>query len=247
MQPKVLHPPMRCPETNHFLFNYAIKRGESAAGRTHLSMAGGIYEVPPDREEILHRCMQTDLVYYGLRTYLVEIRTYVFPMLFDFDFFLPPAAPPITVLLFAEKVLRRVIQVIRLFFPSLEKKTGRGVVCTAASKQVMRDVKVNGKEIRLAMQKYGFHVIFPDVLVDKTNALIVREAVVGDLEKQLGTELITFTDPATNELYEMDTWRTVVDESVIKENGLRMLGANKVDNCPVQHTAVKCAVCDGKK
>jgi hypothetical protein len=138
-------------------------------------------------------------------------------------------------------VLRLVIETVRTCYPSLDDHSGRAVICTASPKNVKREVSSgSGQTAAVALVKYGFHVIFPEVLVDKLDALGVRECILRNVTSKLGQKYIE----SEGSVYK-DSWENVIDASVLKENGLRMLGANKTEKCPVQHTAEKCYTCQG--
>ena len=70
-------------------------------------------------------------------------------------------------------------------------------------------------------KKTGVHLIWPEIYVNTEQCLNMRETVIADLISTFGQRSSPFND-----------WTDVVDNSVYRMSGLRMVGSRKAETCP---------------
>jgi hypothetical protein len=196
-----------------------VKSGSDST-LSHSLFSGGSFCVPDSHAAAFLEQYATDISA-SVKHYVNEFRTQLFPLYFDIDYV---SAEPLTqdhVLTFASICQNA----ISLFYPCLPSPIM--VVCVAPTK-----VKTEGT-------KSGIHVHFPQVIVDTTEALFMRAALLASLnsdKKDLPTPL--------------NGWEDVVDEQVLMYNvrrGLRLIGSLKLDTCGCKGEATDppCATCFG--
>lgn len=179
---------------------------------THYGLDGRKYHITQE----LNKSFLTDMSYALFtkrsRLYLIERKTDVFKMHMDLDFI---QRTPVS--LEDVKTLTRMLTVImRSFYAGLNAGKAdtlfTSVILGAPSKKSV----VEGTEII----KSGYHVIWPFLKVTTSQALAMRYACVADAEQRLPLR----ESPA-------NAYSDILDECVLKANGLRMLGNDKCSPC----------------
>lgn len=241
---------------------------------THYSMLYGRYVIPYDQLDILHDAVRRSvevvedpvqplrtLPYVRIRQpfYLVERRTPIFPYIYDFDIY---TAPQHDLPLSEFYELLRCVQ-LDVMQKIVTRRADedddqydwrlRAIISTAplvVKKKVVSKCGDDGEcnRVEIDLPKRGYHVIYPEVHVDKTVAYAIRDAVIETLSKRFKQRFISFKHPEDGQLCLLDGgWQEFVDESVIKENGLRMLYAHKAEPCKNHKKTVdeerKCIEC----
>lgn len=212
----------------------------------------------------------TDQVSSGPRPaphFLIECFYDVRPLCFDIDFHVFKEIP---LEKFSGEILQVLLEdVIRKLF-SISSWRRRAVVCTAPPKKKRKEVAVLAEDGSGSVAehsffyfiKQGFHVIFPELLLNKHHGGFVRHALIKALTVRYGEQeqygrLVV--DAESAELLEpppsssgnsgavirikslkpyvgrtilVEKWAEIVDECVFTNNGLRMIGAHKVAKCP---------------
>ena len=67
----------------------------------------------------------------------------------------------------------------------------------------------------------GIHCIFPNIVVDRDMALMIRSGVVSEVRGRKWTGILENVD-----------WNKIIDISVLTTSGLRMIGSDKTQKCP---------------
>lgn len=198
-----------------------IKKGDSRP-YTHLLLDGGKLHISPALTQMFYDKYARDLKN-KQKLYICETKTEIFKMFCDLDFFEDEPLDLETI----KKYTRVIQEAVKCMYSAEHFEHAKLIVCTTESKEV----DVNG-----AMYiKTGVHLLWTGgVHVDKENALILRKAMIQLLEKRFGSR----------EVY--NPWSDVVDETVFKENGLRMVGSRKMSKCKVCKGKVG-AVCTNEK
>ena len=211
------------------------------AQATHLVLSGGKALITPELEEELHRVLAKDMEM-GIPNYLVEKRTDVFRFCQDYDFIGLDEAGVDKKLFFG--YLKIVQSVLKEIFPESDRTM---IVCSAPNKPRESNVKitliekrggawkeVESKEERRALTKSGYHVIFPHVLVNKEEAIKIRFLLLQVLKDKFGpfeqTKLLN-EEETRAERISYDSWDDVLDLTIYKANGLRVLGSSKAAPC----------------
>jgi uncharacterized membrane protein YgcG len=205
-------------------------------GRFHIPAVAADAKRPNDREEIF-------LKYYaearmlGLRQFFVETRTPVFRYFMDLDFKQPAELPPRSM----EAAAFVVCRTLRRFWPG--KAAGDAFFrCVVSTTNYKLEPARAGEEVASKV-KSGVHLIWPEIYLNDAMALDIRESVIADLQETFGPR----AEPA------MNSWQDVVDLTVYKGSGLRMIGSCKTETCPackrkgVDEDGNTCKTCGGNR
>lgn len=196
---------------------------DSRQKETHMSLFGGEYGrllIPDELHESWLQMYTQELLRGAHSLFFTERRTPIFKMHFDLDFTQPTAVT----LDDLKGLASHMNQVFRRFYPSVGANSevwSTAILC--APPKWVKDEKGNPT----SMIKSGCHLIWPWLFVDQATALQLRLNVVAHL-KQFGSPRPEGGNP----------YEDVVDETVLKSNGLRMYGSDK---------AIKCKKCKGRK
>jgi len=179
----------------------------------------------------------------GLRQFFVETRTPVFRFYMDLDFKQPAPLAPRNMEVAAFVICRT----IRRFWPQRAEGDPffRCIVSTTTYKNEKghSEGAPSGQPPALPKIKSGVHLIWPDILLTDTMALNMRETVIADLQDTFGPR----SEPT------MNSWSDVVDLSVYKGSGLRMIGSCKTEPCGlcrrkgVDDAGAPCTACGGNR
>lgn len=182
---------------------------------THTLQNGGVLSIPDDQLHILYEALGDDLASDPMcRFYVTEKSTPTFPMFYDIDLKNEPpkeskeskesSREPEEVRKEAYSLLVGLArEEARSFFRTVKNPNPRlfdTIVC-----------KTHGDFT-------GIHIYFPNILLDKSRAEIMRYSLVARLQHE-ARSLVS-------------NWEDVVDESVYRM-GLRMPGAQKLQDCSV--------------
>jgi hypothetical protein len=166
-----------------------LQRGDGQQKATHLLLDGGRAHVPKGSEDQFLNEYVLVVARNIVPPAAVELRTPIFKLFMDVDAKLPLHStfdfPALWSSLFAASTQ---------FF----RDVPRMVVCTAPVKN------------EAAANKYGAHVIWPDLYVTTDTALAFREMLIPALREEFGDGLF------------VNSWEDVMDACVYKANGLRM-------------------------
>lgn len=194
---------------------------------THFCMKGGKFNVPFIlADEFLENYIQA--ICTGERLFLIERRTKVFCMYFDFD--VVQIGPMSDVEL--SRILAILGGLFREFFPYVPDEEFAAYVFKASkseTKEAIEESKLlvaDSQGTKHTCFKTGFHIIYPKILVNQRHALTIRNIFIAELKKELGERAAP-----------KNTWEDLVDECVFLANGLRMVYSNKT---------AKCTSCNGK-
>ena len=194
--------------------NCALERG-CREKESHMSLAGGPYGrllIPPCIEEAWLEEYAKELSRNVPSLFFTERRTPVFRMHFDLDF----TQPTVVTLEYLSSMAKAATDVFRPFFPKLASTAQEftTVILTAPPKPVR-----NSETVQTGV-KSGCHLMWPWLYVDQGIALQLRLNLV---------EHLTRTWPSRDN--DSNPYSDVVDESVLKGNGLRMYGSHKASKC----------------
>jgi hypothetical protein len=191
------------PLNNWLSNNFCFMKKGDRRHVTHLLLNGGRLHIVPTLIPEFQKRYAIDLKN-NFKHYIIEIKTDVFKLFCDLDFL---DTRPMT----KEDILPYAItiqSVVNGFYTNVDIKQ---IICTTEPK------KVNYHGIEYV--KTGVHLIWPNINTDQKNALIIREAFIQKLLEN------------HSERPYYNTWSNVVDETVYRENGLRMIGSRKMSKC----------------
>lgn len=199
--------------------NYAkLHRVEDASEATHYSLAGGKFKVP-DEDEFLR--LYTNELRLNHIMFMIEKRTPVFRMHFDIDMIQRTEPTEQEVV----QLVNLCTEVFKTFYPGISPKEATKkhlfhcIVLRAPSCAKRGWPSVDEVEPPM-VTKTGFHFIWPWLLVTQEQALRMRESCVASANNLLGQR-----EAPSNPFHD------VIDETVLLQNGLRMLGSDKCEVC----------------
>lgn len=226
------------------LFEAQITKKKNADKQdTHKALNNGKFCIPFVADAKQPRVAEDAfLTYYaharllGHRQFFVETRTPVFRFYMDLDFKQPSPLTPRNM----EGAAKVICLAIKRFWPQKNPDDSffRCIVSTTNYKTVKG---VHGDAD--AIIKSGVHLIWPDIYLTDDMALDMRETVIAELMEKFGHR----AEPA------MNPWNDVVDLSVYKGSGLRMIGSCKTEPCVackrkgVDDSGATCTDCGGNR
>lgn len=197
------------------------RRGEDT---THLMMDGGMARVPDDAHAAFLNAYAASLVRHpSTPPCLVELKTPTFKMFVDLDTRFPAGTTPQAAL----EALAPALAVVWRVVAQANAEAAEAVVCAPTQPKV----EAGGAH------KVGFHVVWPEVLVEAPTAVALRQLMVDALAEEVappeGDTHATTASEQGAAAHEQGTqgtaargkpydWATIVDASVYRANGLRM-------------------------
>lgn len=205
------------------------KRGEEGEGDkktkpadvTHYSLVGGKFNIPATHHAEWLRLYADHLQRCREPLFFIELRTPIFRMHFDIDLIQPNLATLTDIV----NMVRVSCNAMKRFYPDTSvadysrRFTALVLKSPSMSKGMWND---DGAQQPVELFKTGFHVIWPFLLVSQQIALTLREACVVDMVRHLPPR-----ERPSNPFEE------VVDECVLTDNGLRMVGSDKARHCEI--------------
>lgn len=182
---------------------------------THFFLDGGKLSVPDDCAGTFLNIYFRSVAVKRERLCVVELKTPVFRLFFDLDIRFHSTTSREEI----EKTIRHLCISIHRFVT-----TGFFDLDAVSSSQSSLDIERRISYICEAPQKdeeeavkYGVHLIFPEIYVNSPIALKLREKLLVAIPHAFDD---TYTCPS-------NTWSDVIDDSVYRKNGLRMLYSHK--------------------
>lgn len=169
--------------------------------------ARDISRVNPETQEPQPQCL-----------HLIERRTEVFRFFVDLDEKRYDAGWDRVNRIEYVKTIQRAM---RRFFPEVDDDTARSLFQCVLCLPHTGALPIGNAEGEVEGYKVGMHLHFPNVYVTQHEAMLFREAAIGDL----------CLDFPPNEVL-VDGWEGVFDACVYEANGLRMLWSCKRMPCP---------------
>ena len=218
---------------------------------THLLLSGGSLHIDRDEETKVLELLAEDMAN-GRPNYLIEHRTPVFKFCQDWDFVFPQQ-PPLEQFL---DYMQTVQQILESCYPQLPPDERLMVICSApvVPKKVTVKTETRKYDANLGatmviktetrpmeMLKCGYHVIFPNLLINKADAIRFRFILLQAMKTRFPRafeqiEYVQNTNRASEvqftEYTVFSNWEEVIDLSIYTKNGLRILGSSKAERCP---------------
>ena len=184
---------------------------------THTLMTGGVVGVPDSRYDEFLSLYATEVRGNNKTLSFCELRSDpVFCMYFDIDM-LNTNVPSAGV---SANLTSLIQTVVKSYYAVGAQDDGRFlcVVCDTPAKSVVVE---EGRASKKTLAKNGYHITFPNLRVNLSQALQIRYSVVYELERTMGKR---DTEGGLN------SWPDVVDKAVYS-SGLRMCGSFKRVKC----------------
>ena len=178
---------------------------------THTLMTGGVVGVPDDRYDEFLALYAAEVKAKNKTLSFSELRSDpVFCMYFDIDM-LDMCVASVEV---SSKIFCTIQSVIKSYYSGDQNdERFRCVVCNTSAKSVPSE------DGGVSLTKNGYHITFPNLRVNVSQALQIRYSVVYELEKTMG--------PRSDGL---NAWSDVIDKAPYT-NGLKMCGSFKRVKC----------------
>lgn len=184
--------------TNWFYSSNQVILKNSDIKPTHLLLDGGAVHIKEELLETFYK-LYAECIDKKIPLHIVEKKTEKFKMFSDLDFKTKEKLSDEYIL----NVLNSIQDAIYFIYETNVKL----IVCTTKEKNVMVNNEVYIKQ--------GIHLHWPDIIVDKKNALMIRELILHKLINIFG------------EREDNNKWEDVVDLCVYTTNGIRMIGSSK--------------------
>ena len=220
-QPEALRPYKNTAVFEFLTQNQCIldKTKKNRPQSSHYSMVGqegGQYYVDADKNKIFLQKLAQDLER-NQQHFLIERKTPVFRLFFDFDIQ--------TDSVWDDDIILRIMQFLRRSVRSCYKEEipeyyFQMLIIKAKTTLIPLSSKKK-EEDRPYYYKIGIHPVFPFLFVDKAIALSIRKYV-----------LDCFVTKFSRTLKTRNTWDDIIDECVFLNNGLRLPGTYKPQDCP---------------
>ena len=185
---------MANPLKNWLMSCNKIVKDSSIQNVTHFMLDGGKLDLSEDYDTF----QELYAKYIKCKNCIVERKTEIFKLFIDFDFLCKNIID-----------INDYIICIQDCINDIYNKT---TLCIVSGTDVNKIVKRENTEYI----KQGYHLHWPEILVDKKIALRIRKLLVVRLTTIFGK----------NENF-YDSWEKIVDKCVYEQNGLRLLGSDK--------------------
>lgn len=182
---------------------------------THLKLNGGKLSVPENKLLKFQKLYAKDIEN-DIPHYLCEMKTSTYKLFIDVDLLDNEALTDSTILEYSRLIHTIVVH----YYPHLRPYL---IICTTTPKPV----SIN----EYNYIKTGVHMIWPDIIVSYENISWLREVIIQYLTNKLGNR-------------SLETWDKIIDETVYKQNGLRMIYSNKMAFCKTCKKSPSCSLCN---
>ena len=187
---------------------------------THLLLNGGKLCIPNDYYEDFLKKYTLDLINEN-SNFICESRNELFKFMIDLDFLEKSSISTEKILFFVFKI----INILQLIINN-DKNIFSCYVCLTQPLE-----KDNKTSIKI---KTGVHLVFPNLIVNKEISLQIRNILVYYFKYTLSDWVNT-------------SWEQIIDESIYKQNGLRMIGSSKIEKCKNCKKDTECKVCNNTR
>jgi hypothetical protein len=181
--------------------------GKQTQAVTHFLMDGGKLSVPNEHAGHLLNLIYIHAILKKESLSIVELKTPNFKLFFDLDAKFKKGTPKKQMLEMLERISTAIRKYLVGFFDTTVDTTG--IMCVAPTK-----VDNDGDT------KAGVHLIFPNALVNSQIASICRDGLLTHMEE-------SFMASTSADIRPMNSWPDLIDDSVFRANGLRMVWNNK--------------------
>ena len=184
--------------TNWFYTTNQIIAKDSDTKPTHLLLDGGHVKIKDNLIDTFYK-LYAECVDNKIPLHIVEHKTELFKFFSDLDFINKDEM--------TQDELVKIVHTIQEALYYMFEKNHSVIVCTT-------DKKITIKESTEYI-KQGVHLYWPTLIVNLENSMLIRGLIIHKLKTTFG------------ERESINIWDDVVDLSVYKTNGIRMIGSSK--------------------
>lgn len=201
--------------TNWFYTTDQIISKDSDTKPTHLLLDGGRVKISNNLIDTFYK-LYAECIDSGVPLHIVEHKTELFKFFSDLDFINKDEM--------TKDSLINIVHIIQEALYYLFEANHKVIVCTTDKKIIVKDATDYIKQ--------GVHLYWPSLIVNVENSMLIRELIIHKLKTTFG------------ERESINTWDDVVDLSVYKTNGIRMVGSSK---CSYDRSCGKTEFIDDKR
>lgn len=201
--------------TNWFYTTNQIITKDSDTKPTHLLLDGGRVKIKDSLIDTFYK-IYAECIDSKVPLHVVEHKTELFKFFSDLDFI---SANEMT-----QDELIKIIHTIQEALFYMFETNNNVIVCTTDKKIVIKE--------SVEYIKQGVHLYWPSLIVNIENAMLIRGLIIHKLKTTFG------------ERDSINIWDDVVDLSVYKTNGIRMIGSSK---CSYDRSGGKTEFIDDKR
>ena len=179
---------------------------------THLLLDGGKVNIPPNYIKEFYGWYSKDILHNN-KNYICEMKTNVFKLFMDLDFMYKGG-------IIEPEFIENVIEFINLIVSKVFvfEENNRCFICETEDKQVVKE--------NVSQFKKGIHLVWSNVYVDKKTSIAFRTLLLKYIQTQ---EM--FNETNLKEQGIQNDWDDIIDLTVFKANGLRMIKSCKMFPC----------------
>lgn len=201
--------------TNWFYTTNQIISKDSDTKPTHLLLDGGRVKINNNLLDTFYK-LYAECIDNGVPLHIVEHKTELFKFFSDLDFINKDEM--------TKESLTGIVHTIQEALYYMFENNHNVIICTTDKKITVKDT--------VEYIKQGVHLYWPTLIVNVENAMLIRELIVHKLKTTFG------------ERESVNTWDDVVDLSVYRSNGIRMVGSSK---CSYDRSNCKTEFIDDKR
>ena len=199
---------------------------------THLLLDGGKLIIPESRMNEFLNYYTNDFIN-NHRNYICEGKTNIFRFHADLDFFQEEELEINELLTYISTIQ----SVLKELFVDKIRTTKNNKNNKLKLYVCLTETGIKEKYGNI-YKKIGVHLIWPNIYIDTEKSLIIRRLIITKFKNLYG------------ERDKHNSWEDVVDESVYRQNGLRMIGSAKLYKCKDCRDNIRnktnCQTCFGK-
>ena len=184
--------------TNWFYTTNQIISKDSDTKPTHLLLDGGRVKINNNLIDTFYK-LYAECIDNKIPLHVVEHKTELFKFFSDLDFINKDEM--------TKDSLINIVHTIQEALYYMFENNHNVIICTTDKKIVVKDT--------VEYFKQGVHLYWPSLIVNVENAMLIRELIIHKLKTTFG------------ERDSVNTWDDVVDLSVYRTNGIRMVGSSK--------------------
>ena len=211
------------------------KQEDESIKVSHLLLDGGKLYVKPENNKAFNK-KYAEAIINGEKQYVVECKTEYFKLFFDLDFMINSnnverINDEINKEIIKYQENKECIEVFDLYIKhineTIEEIYGKNKICivtTADIKKITKIVKNNEEPNKVESEVYfkkGFHLHYPDIIVNTEKALQLRKNCIFNINYVIKTIYGNSFNCLNNTIVD------IIDEKVFKGSGLRMTGSRK--------------------
>lgn len=187
---------------------------------SHLMLDGGKLYIKNENINLFNK-KYSEAIINNENLFIVEQKKEYFKLFFDLDF-------KFNTLNFKnDEINSFIINIINTIYNLYNNNKIKCIIATAKLKTISKiNENITDSLTKIKIYKKGYHLYFPDIIVNKEIALYIRKICISNVRKMMDyNSLLENGNTFENDL--LNNVSDIIDESVFKNNGIRMIGSKK--------------------